>query len=79
MPSAGPSTIWKRRSALLHVAQSQYHDIGVAHSLGLATCWIERRHGQPGFGGTIAVQKLTKPDYHFHTLAQLADAVDRGA
>jgi len=63
----------------LHVAQSQYHDIGVAHSLGLATCWIERRHGQPGFGGTIAVQKLTKPDYHFHTLAQLADAVDRGA
>jgi putative hydrolase of the HAD superfamily len=61
----------------LHVAQSQYHDIGVAHRLGLATCWIERRHAQPGFGGTLAVEELTKPDYHFHTLAQLADAVEQ--
>lgn len=62
----------------LHVAQSQYHDIGVAHGLGLATCWIERRHGQPGFGGTLAVKQITQPDYHFYTLAQLADAVDAG-
>ncbi|MEP6877149.1 MAG: HAD-IA family hydrolase [Burkholderiales bacterium] len=60
----------------LHVAQSQYHDIGVAKRLGLATCWIERRHGQPGFGGTLEVEQITAPDYHFHTLAQLADAVD---
>lgn len=63
----------------LHVAQSQHHDIGVAKSLGLATCWIERRHGQPGFGGTLAVKQLTKPDFHFHTLAQLADAVEAAA
>ena len=63
----------------LHVAQSQYHDIGVAKSLGLSTCWIERRHGQPGFGGTLAVKKITAPDYHFHSLAQLADAVDAAA
>ena len=60
----------------LHVAQSQYHDIGVAHRLGIATCWIERRHDQPGFGGTLAVAQLTTPDFHFHTLAELADAVD---
>jgi putative hydrolase of the HAD superfamily len=66
------------RADNLHVAQSQYHDIGVAHRLGLATCWIERRHGQAGFGGTLAVAQLTKPDYHFHTLGQLADAVDAG-
>jgi putative hydrolase of the HAD superfamily len=70
------STLDFTRSDNLHVAQSQYHDIGVARSLGLATCWIERRHGQPGFGGTLAVKQITKPDYHFHTLAQLADAVD---
>ena len=63
----------------LHVAQSQYHDIGVAQGLGLKTCWIERRHGQPGFGGTLAVKEITKPDYHFHTLAQLADAADAAA
>jgi putative hydrolase of the HAD superfamily len=67
------------RADNLHVAQSQYHDIGVAHRLGLATCWIERRHAQQGFGGTIAVQQITRPDYHFHTLAQLADAVEAAA
>jgi putative hydrolase of the HAD superfamily len=60
----------------LHVAQSQYHDIGVARRLGYTVCWIERRHDQPGFGATKAVEHLTKPDYHFHTLAELADAVD---
>jgi putative hydrolase of the HAD superfamily len=63
----------------LHVAQSQYHDIGVAHRLGLTTCWIERRHAQAGSGGTLEVQQTTRPDYHFHTLAQLADAVDANA
>ncbi|OIQ72717.1 (S)-2-haloacid dehalogenase 4A [mine drainage metagenome] len=63
------------RTDNLHVAQSQYHDIGVANSLGLQTCWIERRHGQPGFGGTLSVPRITTPNYHFHTLAQLADAV----
>ena len=60
----------------LHVAQSQYHDIGVAHRLGYTTCWIERRAGQKGFGGTMAVEQITKPDFHFTDLAQLADAVD---
>nr|WP_254615638.1 HAD-IA family hydrolase [Cupriavidus basilensis] len=63
----------------LHVAQSQYHDIGVARQLGYTTCWIERRKGMPGFGGTLAVPQLTKPDYHFATLAELADAVDAAA
>ena len=33
------------RDEVLHVAQSQYHDIGAAHRLGLATCWVERRRG----------------------------------
>lgn len=61
------------RDQILHVAQSQYHDIGVAKSLGYTTCWIERRKGQKGFGGTIAVDTLTKPDFHFSTLAELAD------
>jgi putative hydrolase of the HAD superfamily len=73
------STRGFKRADNLHVAQSQYHDIGVAHRLGLATCWIERRHGQPGFGGTLADAQLTQPDFHFHTLGQLADAVDAAA
>lgn len=61
---------------ILHVAQSQYHDIGVAKELGYTVCWIERRQGSAGFGGTPAPKVLTKPDYHFSSLKQLADAVD---
>ncbi len=59
----------------LHVAQSQYHDIGVARKLGYSVCWIERRKGLKGFGGTKEAP-ITRPDYHFGTLAELADAVD---
>jgi putative hydrolase of the HAD superfamily len=60
------------RDQILHVAQSQYHDIGVAKSLGYTTCWIERRMGK-GAGGTIKAAALTKPDHHFATLKELAD------
>jgi putative hydrolase of the HAD superfamily len=63
---------------ILHVAQSQYHDIGVARQLGYTVCWIERRKGMKGFGGTMAVATLTEPDYHFATLAEFADAADAG-
>ncbi|MFC0218980.1 HAD-IA family hydrolase [Pseudochelatococcus lubricantis] len=59
---------------VLHVAQSQYHDIGVSRALGIANCWIERRHAQAGYGGTIAPQAFTQPDYHFTSMAALAEA-----
>ncbi len=65
-----------KQEEILHVAQSQHHDIGVAKSLGYTTCWIERRQGMVGFGGTPAVPELTKPDFHFPTLKALADAVE---
>lgn len=61
----------------LHVAQSQYHDIGISKELGITTCWIERRHAQKGSGGTIE-SAYTTPDYHFRSLAELADAVEAG-
>lgn len=60
----------------LHVAQSQYHDIGVARELGYTICWIERRKGLQGYGGTPDPKTVTKPDFHFATLAELADAVE---
>ena len=40
--------------ALLHVAQSLYHDHVPAQRLGLRTAWIDRRHGRKGFGATPA-------------------------
>lgn len=64
-------------SDILHVAQSQYHDIGIAKELGYPTCWIERRQGQPGFGGTPEPTQVTTPDFHFPTLKALADAVEK--
>lgn len=64
-----------RQDEILHVAQSQYHDIGVAHGLGYRTCWIERRRGQQGWGATPAPASRTTPDFHFASLGELADAV----
>lgn len=68
-----------KQEEILHVAQSQYHDIGVARELGYKVCWIERRQGQDGFGGTPTPSKVTRPDFHFSTLAQLADAIEAEA
>ena len=65
-----------KQSEILHVAQSQHHDIGIASELGYTTCWIERRQGQQGYGGTPEPKVITKPDFHFSTLKQLADAID---
>jgi putative hydrolase of the HAD superfamily len=50
----------------------------VAKSLGYQVCWIERRKNKQGSGATPAVENVVIPDYHFATLAELADAVDVG-
>jgi len=65
-----------RQHEILHVAQSQHHDIGVAKELGYTVCWIERRADQEGFGGTPVPKAMTVPDFHFPTLAALADAAE---
>jgi putative hydrolase of the HAD superfamily len=62
----------------LHVAQSQFHDIAIAKKLGFTVCWIERRAGQDGFGATPQPQEVTRSDYHFKSLSELADAVEGG-
>ena len=59
----------------LHVAQSQFHDIAVAKRLGFTVAWIERRQGKAGSGATPAVAAPAVPDYHFASLAELADAL----
>ena len=50
---------------VLHVAQSLFHDIAPAKSLGLTTVWVDRRHDRPGFGATPpaeATPDLVVPD-----------------
>lgn len=61
------------REHVLHVAQSLFHDHVPAKRLGMATVWVDRRHGRPGSGATPpadAVPDLVVPD--MATLARLA-------
>ncbi len=59
------------RKRILHVAQSQYHDIGAARRAGLATAWIFRRYSQPGYGGTQPPPEFTTPDFLATSLEDL--------
>ena len=55
---------------VLHVAQSVYHDIVPAQSLGLATVWVNRPSARPGVGAVKAAE--AKPDLTVASLAELA-------
>jgi len=57
------------KDKILHVAQSLFHDIVPAKSLGLATVWVNRRHAQGGFGATPPAQAL--PDLEVPDLLTL--------
>lgn len=63
------------RDEVLHVAQSQYHDIGAAHRLGLRTCWVQRRRGRESFGATPAPSEVTTPDLHVGSMAEVVEAL----
>lgn len=58
---------------LLHAAQSIYHDVVPAQSLGISTVWVNRRSARPGIGAVRAATghpDLVVPD--LATLAALA-------
>jgi len=58
------------RQQLLHAAQSIYHDVVPANSLGIRTVWVNRKSARPGIG---AVRAATgKPDLEVPDLATLA-------
>lgn len=56
---------------ILHFGQSQYHDIGGARDFGLTTAWIERRHGDTGWGATPTPERVVEPDLHVTSLDEL--------
>ncbi len=60
------------KSEILHTAESMFHDHAPANSLGLASCWIHRRHGKAGFGATMNPGALPKYDFKFTSMADLA-------
>jgi 2-haloacid dehalogenase len=55
---------------ILHVAQSLFHDIVPAKTLGLSTVWVNRRHNKAGFGATPSAQ--AQPDLEVQDLQTLA-------
>ena len=57
---------------VLHIAQSVYHDIVPAQSLGLATVWVNRPSARPGVGAVKAAE--AKPDLIVSSLGELAAA-----
>jgi 2-haloacid dehalogenase len=63
------------RERILHVAQSLFHDHVPARALGLATVWIDRRHGRPGGGATPPAD--VTPDATFTDMASFAEAATR--
>jgi len=65
------------RSALLHVAQSLFHDHVPAKREGLPSVWINRRHDRPGWGATPEPSGEWKYDLEFASMAAFADAVDQ--
>ncbi len=60
---------------ILHTAQSQYHDIAPAAAMGLATAWIERRHGKDGFGATPKPERVATPTFHATSMADFVRQV----
>jgi FMN phosphatase YigB (HAD superfamily) len=68
-------TFGTRKGDILHTAQSIFHDVVPARSVGLATMWINRRKAVGGWGATPAPQApgaLTTPDIE---VASMADFV----
>ena len=63
-----------RKSEILHTAQSLHHDHVPAERAGLARAWIDRRYGKQGGGATVRPPNLPKVDFHFKSLAELAEA-----
>ena len=59
---------------ILHTAQSLFHDHAPAKQFGLASAWIDRRHGASGWGATVPPPGTPSYDFRFESLAALVDA-----
>ncbi len=72
------STMAITSDQLLHAAQSIYHDLVPAKSLGIATAWVNRKSARPGVRAVIrstAGEDATKPDIEVPDLASLVNAL----
>lgn len=56
------------KTHILHTAQSLFHDHVPATAAGLATCWIDRRQAQDGYGATMPPPSEARIDFKFPSL-----------
>lgn len=61
--------IGRPKEEILHVAQSLYHDIAPARSLGIKNVWVNRREGRKGGGATVVSK--ARPDAEVPDLRSL--------
>ena len=59
--------------AILHTAQSLFHDHAPAKQVGLASAWIDRRHDQSGWGATMPPPEASY-DFRFTGMADMVKA-----
>jgi len=59
------------KDAILHTAQSLFHDHAPAKQFGLACAWIDRRHDQGGWGATMPPPDGARYDFRFTSMADM--------
>lgn len=62
------------KPALLHTAQSMYHDHAPANFHGIPSCWIDRRHDKEGFGVTMSPGEMPYYQFCFKSMAAMVEA-----
>jgi 2-haloacid dehalogenase len=60
--------------AILHTAQSLFHDHAPAKRAGLASAWIDRRHDRTGWGATMPPPADAAYDFKFPSMAAMVAA-----
>ncbi len=68
------ATMGVGKGDILHTAQSLFHDHVPAKKVGLASAWIDRRHGQAGWGATPEPAEEGRYDFRFESLGAMAEA-----
>ena len=67
-------TLGIEKHEIMHTAQSSFHDHKPANRLGIANCWINRRHAQKGYGANMHPGEMPTYDFSFTSMADLVDA-----
>lgn len=68
------ATLGVRKEQVLHTAESMFHDHVPANRVGLASCWIYRRHADQGFGATMHPGDMPNVDFRFDSMADFVRA-----